>query len=26
LMQELGIPTRAAIDETHDSTDPSDYE
>ncbi|WP_213765309.1 sigma-54 dependent transcriptional regulator [Caballeronia sp. dw_19] len=26
LMQELGIPTRAAIDEAHDSTDPSDYE
>jgi DNA-binding NtrC family response regulator len=26
LMQEQGIPTRAAIDEAHDSTDPSDYE
>jgi len=26
LMQELGIPTRAVIDEAHDSTDPSDSE
>jgi DNA-binding NtrC family response regulator len=26
LMQELGIPTRAAIDEAHDLPDPSDYE
>jgi hypothetical protein len=25
-MQELGIPTRAAIDEAHDLPDPSDYE
>lgn len=26
LMQELGIPTRAASDEAHDSTDPGDFE
>ena len=26
LMQELGIPTRAAADEAHDSIDPSDHE
>jgi hypothetical protein len=25
-MQELGIPTRAAADEAHDSIDPGDYE